>query len=112
MTKNFDRYINVLKALSDETRLNIVHMLSCRQMCANDLLECFHITQPTLSYHMKILSKAGVVKSTRQASYTIYSVDQQTLNLIFELFCLLKQKKIPPEGATMEELCELLQDRI
>jgi ArsR family transcriptional regulator len=37
----------ILKALSDETRLKIVDMLSCDELCACNILEAFAITQPT-----------------------------------------------------------------
>ena len=43
------------KALADPTRLEIVDMLSCGELCACKILERFQITQPTLSHHMKIL---------------------------------------------------------
>ena len=49
-------YAPVFKALGDTTRLKIIEMLSCGELCACDFLECFEITQPTLSYHMKILT--------------------------------------------------------
>ena len=43
-----------LKAMSDSKRLQIIDMLSCGELCACVILESFHITQPTLSHHMKI----------------------------------------------------------
>ena len=45
-------YALLFKALSDETRLKIVEMLSCGEMCACDILESFAISPPPLSYHM------------------------------------------------------------
>ena len=55
-------YINtakMLKAMSDPKRLRIVDMLSCGELCGCKILEEFHITQPTLSHDMKVLSEAG-----------------------------------------------------
>ncbi len=57
MTTYFYRYLPIFKALADETRLQIVQMLTCQSLCANDILDCFNMTQPSLSYHMKILTK-------------------------------------------------------
>ena len=45
----YKQYIPIIKALSDETRLKIVDMLSCGELCACKILEAFNITQPTLS---------------------------------------------------------------
>ena len=62
----------VFKALGDETRLKIIEMLSCGELCACDILESFVITQPTLSYHMKILTECGLVKSRKEGSWIRY----------------------------------------
>lgn len=85
MTKYFIRHAPVFKALSDETRLKIVQMLTCETMNANSILECFSITQPSLSYHMKILTRCGLVRARRQGGCTVYSVDPQKLKMVIEL---------------------------
>ena len=54
-------YVIVFKALADETRLAILDMLSKEELCACHILQEFEITQPTLSYHMKILVDSGLV---------------------------------------------------
>jgi ArsR family transcriptional regulator len=68
----------MFKALSDETRIKIVEMLSCGEMCACDILESFKITQPTISYHMKILSECGLVKARKDGPWMKYVVDSQS----------------------------------
>lgn len=70
--KTHAEYALLFKALSDETRLKIVEMLSCGEMCACDILESFNITQPTLSYHMKILTDCGLVNSRKDGSWIRY----------------------------------------
>ena len=54
-------YISVFKALSDETRLRIVIKLCQKEMCAAALLKDFAIAQPTLSYHIRVLTDCGLV---------------------------------------------------
>ncbi len=82
MTHYFSPYIPIFKALSDETRLQIVQMLTCQRMCANEILDCFSMTQPSLSYHMKILTGCGLVHAKREAGFTIYSVDPGELKKV------------------------------
>ena len=89
MTHYYSNYISILKALSDETRLKIIQMLSQKQMCANDRLECFSMTQPSLSYHMKILTTSGLVRARRQSGFTIYTVDAAALEAVRSLMDLL-----------------------
>ncbi len=85
MTHYFSQYILLFKALADETRLQIVHMLTLESMHANSILECFSLSQPTLSYHMKILTGCGLVKARREGGYTIYSVNAQRLIMARDL---------------------------
>lgn len=63
------------KALSDETRLKIVDMLSCGELCACELLEHLDISQPTLSYHMKTLTGCGLVCGEKRGSWAYYRLD-------------------------------------
>lgn len=51
-----------LKVLSDPSRLEILDLLSCGELCACDLLEHFQFSQPTLSYHMKALVKPTLLR--------------------------------------------------
>jgi ArsR family transcriptional regulator len=74
---NYKQYIPIVKALSDETRLKIVDILSCGELCACKILEKFNITQPTLSYHMKILTTCGLVASRREGAWMHYSLSEQ-----------------------------------
>lgn len=59
-----------LKVLSDSSRLEILDLLSCGELCACDLLEHFQFSQPTLSYHMKALVKTNLV--TEKSEINIY----------------------------------------
>lgn len=79
-------YAPVFKALGDETRLKIIEILSCGELCACDILESFEITQPTLSYHMKILTECGLVKSRREGSWMRYSNNYELITLVKEFW--------------------------
>ncbi|MBC8016654.1 MAG: winged helix-turn-helix transcriptional regulator [Sporomusaceae bacterium] len=74
-----EKYVPIFKALADETRLKIVEMLSCGEMCACDILESFQITQPTLSYHLKILTDSGIVKSRKEGSWIRFSNNEEVI---------------------------------
>ena len=58
----------ILKILSDPSRLEILDLLSCGELCACDLLEHFQFSQPTLSHHMKSLvdNELVIVKRRQQ----------------------------------------------
>lgn len=75
----YAEYASVFKSLADETRLRIIDMLSCGELCACKILEKFEITQPTLSYHMKILTEAGLVTGVRDGAWMRYSLNGERI---------------------------------
>ena len=75
-------YASAFKALSDETRLKIIDMLSCGELCACDILEEFEITQPTLSYHMKILTESGLVNARKDGVWTRYTLNLELVHSV------------------------------
>lgn len=86
MNTKYREYVLCFKALSDETRVKIFDMLSNGELCACDILEEFNITQPTLSYHMKILSESGLVVSRRDGVWMKYSINRKNLEDLKLLF--------------------------
>lgn len=82
MNYSYAEYALLFKALSDETRLRILNMLSGNELCACSILEEVNITQPTLSYHMKILSECGLVSARKDGSWMKYTLqNNKILNL-------------------------------
>ena len=79
MEKIYTDTAKILKAISDPKRLCIVDMLSCGELCACEILEAFHITQPTLSHDMKLLVEAGLVNDRREGKNIYYSLNAETL---------------------------------
>ena len=80
--------INVLKALSDETRLRIINLLFEKELCVCDVMETLKITQAKASRHLIYLKNAGLVIDRKQAQWVYYSVslgrDMQFVeNLVF-----------------------------
>jgi ArsR family transcriptional regulator len=82
--EDYSEFAPIFKALGDGTRLKIIEMLSCGELCACDILESFQITQPTLSYHMKILTDCGLVKSYKNGSWTHYSNNTELIEKVKE----------------------------
>lgn len=76
---NYEKQVLCFKALSDETRLQILEMLTMGELCACEILEKFQFTQPTLSYHMKLLSQAGLVSGRKEGKWTYYSLNDENL---------------------------------
>ena len=61
------------KALADPTRVAIVnHLSSADEVCVCDLTDACGLSQPTVSHHLRILREAGLVESSRRATWAYY----------------------------------------
>jgi ArsR family transcriptional regulator len=85
MEYGFGEYILIFKALSDETRLRIIMMLTKGRTCACKILDKFHFTQPTLSYHMKQLTDVGA--ATAESRQRKVAGGNLFYNLILVEYC-------------------------
>lgn len=106
---NQTEFAPVFKALGDSTRLKIIEMLSCGELCACDILESFHITQPTLSYHMKILTDCGLVESHKEGSWMHYSNNQEVIDKVKEFWGKIttEQEECICKDVKGRDACEL-----
>ncbi|HJG41146.1 metalloregulator ArsR/SmtB family transcription factor [Bifidobacterium pullorum] len=72
--------VSALRALADETRLTVVRALAHEEeLCACKLLDRLHVSQSTLSHHMKVLVDAGLVHQRRDGRWMHYRIDADRL---------------------------------
>lgn len=71
-----DASVEVLKALADPTRLQMVGVLkrSPQPVCICDFTAAFDLRQPTISHHMAKLKAAGLVDVTREGIWAYYTL--------------------------------------
>lgn len=70
----------VFKALGDEKRLRIMHMIACNPgICSCKILERFDMSQSTLSHHMKLLCTSGLVRCEKDGKWMHYTIDPKGL---------------------------------
>lgn len=73
---DYERTSFILKAMADSNRMKIIDLLSHGSLCACDVLKHFEFTQPTLSHHMKVLEKAGIVSVSKKGQWHHYSLKE------------------------------------
>jgi ArsR family transcriptional regulator, arsenate/arsenite/antimonite-responsive transcriptional repressor len=69
-------------ALSDETRLQIVEMLSHGERCVCELQDVLDAAQSRLSFHLKVLKDAGLVTDRKEGRWMYYAVNRDALDRI------------------------------
>ena len=65
-----------LKALGDPTRLEIVALVAAAKepLCACEIEGHFELSQSTISHHLGLLRKAGILDSERRGTWAFYSI--------------------------------------
>ena len=75
MVKSADPDIQLLAALADPTRMEILRELAgAPEVCACDFTDCCSVSQPTISHHLKVLRDAGAVVSERRGNWVFYRI--------------------------------------
>lgn len=87
---HYNKYACVFKALSDETRLKLCCLVAGNEACGEELLREVEITQPTLSYHMKVLCSSGLVKSRKDGTWTRYTINEERISELEDFINNLK----------------------
>jgi ArsR family transcriptional regulator len=79
VTKRQDKGVSLFHALSDPTRLEIMERLKEGEQCVCDLTDALKAGQSRLSFHLKVLKDAGLIKDRPDGRWIYYSLDQETL---------------------------------
>jgi ArsR family transcriptional regulator, arsenate/arsenite/antimonite-responsive transcriptional repressor len=81
MSKEVDRTALRLKALAHPARLRIVQCLDRRgHCCCGDVCAELPLAQSTISQHLDLLCKAGLVRLQPDGNRSRYTIDREALN--------------------------------
>lgn len=76
--------INSLKALGDPHRKSILRLLSRQEMGACEIIHAIGLSQPAISYHLKILIQANLIRSQKEGKTVFYTLDKDGLKKFLE----------------------------
>src|SRR5215469_16390606 len=75
------------EGLANPTRLAVVELLADRdEMRVSELAEVCHVSQPRMSWHLRILRKAQVIYTRREGREVFCSLDREAINSHLEHF--------------------------
>src|SRR5699024_2250235 len=69
----------LFKILGDTSRLSMVAMMNKKECCVCDFTECFGMSQPAVSQHLKKLRSLGLIKARRDGYWTYLSLDEKSV---------------------------------
>jgi DNA-binding transcriptional ArsR family regulator len=100
--------IETLRALADPTRLEMVRMAAeAQEVACTTYLERFSVTKSTISYHVRILRAAGLMRVRKEGQFYYYRLDRRDERLLRPLLRLLRHPQPPRPPATATELTEV-----
>ena len=67
------------KALSDQTRRNILRLLENHPLSVGEIVDNFQLSQPTISRHLAVLREADLVVDQRRGQHVIYQINASRL---------------------------------
>lgn len=91
----------ILKALADETRLDLVKLLLTHDFCVGALAQRLGLSEGAVSQHLKLLREAGLVKGEKRGYFTHYTVERERLVELAEGIRGLTQLLPSPEGVCL-----------
>ena len=74
-----------LKAVADPVRLQLISLIRASEngeACVCDLTEPVGLTQPTISYHLKILTQAGILEREQRGTWAWFRLVPERLDQI------------------------------
>lgn len=81
----------VMRALADATRREILELLKQGPMTASRIAEHFSISAPAISRHLNILKDAELVRCRRQGNFLIYELSASVLEEVILWAVRLKE---------------------
>ena len=62
-------------ALSEPLRIRLLELLRSQELCVCELCEILEVSQSKLSFHLKTLKQAGLVRSRQEGRWIYYSLN-------------------------------------
>jgi ArsR family transcriptional regulator len=75
-TARVSDFVVLFSALADPTRLRLLNLLQCGEVCVCYFVEILGETQPKISRHLAYLRRAGVVRARRDGKWIHYSLNK------------------------------------
>lgn len=90
-TEAAEHLAGLSKALGHPVRVQIVEMLGRYEgeVCVCDVERHFDLTQPTISHHLRVLRKAGIIDGEQRGLWIYYHIRLGALDPLRELLGIL-----------------------
>src|SRR4051794_18223805 len=88
------RAVDLFHALSDETRLEIIELLRRGERCVCELTDSLDAAQSRLSFHLRVLKDAGIVRDRKNGRWVHYELDAEVFEEMEALISGMKPRAV------------------
>jgi len=78
--------INIMKSLGDSSRIMIINSLLEKPQYVEELAARFNLAPSTVSFHLKKMEKAGLLRKRKDQYYMVFEVNQKLFNTTLKEF--------------------------
>lgn len=87
---NVEKLIDIAKAIGDKSRLRMLCAVMDCPLCVHQLSELTNLDASTVSRHLNVLNKAGLVKCLKQGKWSFYVVSENSGDDISDILNFVK----------------------
>lgn len=81
-----DECLEILRALSDKTRQGIISIFSSKkEVCVTEIAKNFVLSRPTISHHLNLMKRAGLLNTRKQGKEIFYSFNKGYVSRLMKL---------------------------
>lgn len=97
---------NVLKAISDETRMKIIRLLLEHDYCVRGLAKRLGISESAVSQHVKVMKEANILVGEKRGYFIHYEVNKAVILEVAKELKALTEGEVLPCKVMKESKCQ------
>jgi ArsR family transcriptional regulator len=82
------------QALSEPLRIRLLELLRSQELCVCELCEILEVSQSKLSFHLKTLKEAGLVRSRQEGRWIYYSLNLPQLVVLEQYLAEFRRESV------------------
>jgi len=86
-------YDKLFKVFSDKNRMEIIEFLSKGVCCSCQFIDHFKVSQPTLTYHLKMIKDSGLADTEKQGTWNKYKLNYDVIDDMISFLQKLKSNQ-------------------
>lgn len=80
-----EQIVQIGKALSEVNRIKLLKLIDLNSMCSCELEYVLHLSQPTITYHLQQLQRAGLISMEKSGKWTLLSLKSEKTKKLLQM---------------------------